>query len=182
MTTRSRATNDSATDMKPKMPLPVLEQLHADIDERVRLVRDGHPDWLCRMGCSGCCHRLAEIPQLTAAEWACLRQGLIELPEEQRDQIIDEVKALNEQTSRPILCPMLNQADGLCRVYPYRPVACRTYGYYVQRDKGLYCREIEARVDAGVLDTVVWGNHDAVDRRLEQMGETRELTEWFREF
>ena len=169
------------TEMNPKTPMPVLVQLHADIDERVRLVRDDHPDWLCRMGCSGCCHRLAELPALTAAEWSCLRQGLLELPQEQRDQIIDEVNALSEHASRPILCPMLNRADGLCRVYPYRPVACRTYGYYVQRDKGLYCRDIEAQVDAGTLDPVVWGNHDAVDRRLEQMGEIRELTEWFKE-
>jgi len=25
----------------------------------------------------------------------------------------------------------------------------------------------------------VWGNHDAIDRRLGALGDTRELTEWF---
>ena len=38
------------------------------------------------------------------------------------------------------------------------PVACRTYGFYVQRDLGLYCRDIENRV-AG-------------------LGEALPLTEW----
>jgi hypothetical protein len=60
-----------------------------------------------------------------------------------------------------------------------RPVACRTYGFYVQRDKGLYCQEIEARVAGGDWATVVWGNHDAVDRSLNALGDSRDLTEWF---
>jgi len=29
------------------------------------------------------------------------------------------------------------------------------------------------------LADVVWGNHDAIDRRLAGLGETRMLTEWF---
>jgi len=39
-----------------------------------------------------------------------------------------------------------------------RPVACRTYGFCLQRDLGLYCRDIESRV-AG-------------------LGEARPLAEW----
>jgi hypothetical protein len=60
-------------------------------------------------------------------------------------------------------------------------VACRTYGFYAQRDKGLYCKDIETRVADGALDDVVWGNHDAVDRQLAGLGESRGLTEWFGE-
>jgi hypothetical protein len=59
-------------------------------------------------------------------------------------------------------------------------VACRTYGFYVQRDKGLYCQEIEARVADGFMSDVVWGNHEAIEHRLASLGETRALTEWFK--
>jgi hypothetical protein len=58
-------------------------------------------------------------------------------------------------------------------------VACRTYGFYVQRDLGLYCHDIESRVADGALVDVVWGNHDAIDQRLTGMGEIRALTDWF---
>jgi Fe-S-cluster containining protein len=75
-----------------------------------------------------------------------LRDGLAALPSEQLLDIGLGIAALAEQTSRPVICPMLNQSLGACRVYAHRPVACRTYGFYVQRDKGLSCQEIESRV------------------------------------
>ena len=157
----------------------MLTELHDDIDRRVQSIRENHPDWLCRAGCEGCCHRLAEIPQLSEAEWALLQQGLATLPEELQQSIRHRVLALAEQVSRPIVCPMLDHITGTCRVYPYRPTACRTYGFYVERDKGLYCQDIQAQVTSGVLDAVVWGNNDAIDQRLKQTGEMRELTAWF---
>ena len=153
--------------------------LHADIETRVTAIRDGQPDWLCRQGCDGCCRRLAEAPRLTAAEWEILREGLTALPPERLLAIGAEIAALSGRPTRPIVCPMLDRAKGVCLVYAHRPVACRTYGFYLQRDKGLYCRDIEARVAAGVLDEVVWGNHDAIDSRLKSLGETSELPEWF---
>ena len=64
-------------------------------------------------------------------------------------------------------------------VYAHRPVACRTYGFYVQRDKGLYCQDIESRVAQGDWATVIWGNHDVIDRQLNALGDSRDLTEWF---
>lgn len=156
-----------------------LAQLHADIETRVQTIRGDHPDWLCRMGCDGCCRRLAEIPRLTAAEWDLLREGLAALPPEQLREIGRNIAALTGQTLRPIVCPLLDQSAGACRVYAHRPVACRTYGFYVQRDKGLYCKDIESRVAGGVWSEVVWGNQDAIDRRLHSLGNSRELTEWF---
>lgn len=156
-----------------------LTELHADIDRRVQSIRADHPDWLCRAGCEGCCHRLAQIPQLSAAEWALLQEGLARLPEELQLSIRQSVMALAEQTDRPIVCPILDQATGTCRFYPYRPTACRTYGFYVDRDKGLYCQDIEERVASGELDAVVWGNQDVIDQRLKQTGEIRDLTAWF---
>lgn len=155
-----------------------LAELYADIDQRVDAIRAEHPDWLCRSGCEGCCHRLAEIPQLTKAEWALLREGLLLLPAALLKSIRQNVEALAEQQARPVVCPMLNQETGTCRVYLYRPTACRTYGFYVQRDKGLYCKDIEAQVASGTLDNVVWGNQDAIDQQLKSTGETHELTAW----
>ena len=156
-----------------------LTELHADIDKRVELIRSEHPDWLCRSGCEGCCHRLAEIPQLTEAEWALLREGLSLLPEDLLQAINQNVALLAEQSSRPIVCPLLDQSTGTCRVYAYRPIACRTYGFYVQRDKGLYCKDIEDQVVNGMLENVIWGNQDVIDLRLKGTGDTRELTAWF---
>lgn len=159
--------------------MDTLTQLHTDIDERVRGIQDNHPDWLCRMGCDGCCRRLAEVPRLTAAEWDWLREGLAALPPERLLAIGQDIAALAGQATRPIVCPLLDRSAQACLVYAHRPVACRTYGFYVQRELGLYCKEIEARVATGDWVQVVWGNHDAIDRRLSGLGDTRELTEWF---
>ena len=89
------------------------------------------------------------------------------------------LRALTEQATRPAVCPMLDETASACRVYEYRPVACRTYGFYVQNDLGLYCNDIKAKVEEGALADMVWGNQDAVDRRLKQLGDSRELTDWF---
>jgi Fe-S-cluster containining protein len=156
-----------------------LDQLHADIEARVQAIRDRHPAWLCRRGCDGCCRRLAEIPRLTAAEWDRLREGLAALPPDQLREIRRDVAALAGQRSRPVVCPLLDRSAGACRVYAHRPVACRTYGFYVQRGLGLYCQDIETRAAEGALAEVVWGNQDAVDRRLDALGGIRELTDWF---
>lgn len=156
-----------------------LSRLHLDIDARVQTIRENRPDWLCGKGCDGCCRRLAEVPQLTATEWDLLREGLAALPPERLGAISRDMAALAGQQSRPVVCPLLDQTTGACPVYAQRPVACRTYGFYVQRDKGLYCSDIESRVADGVLADVVWGNHDAIDQRLNALGESRPLTEWF---
>jgi Fe-S-cluster containining protein len=159
-----------------------IAQLHADIDARVTAIRDGHPDWLCRQGCDGCCRRLAEIPLITAAEWALLKEGLAALPPDLLEEIGQEIAALAGQSARPVVCPMLDREAGACRVYAHRPVACRTYGFYVQRDLGLYCQDMESRVANGAWAEVVWGNQDVIDRRLGSLGDARDLSEWFAEW
>ena len=159
--------------------MTLLSLLHADIDARVHAIRVDRPDWLCGKGCDNCCRRLAEVPQLTASEWDLLRQGLLTLAPLRLAEISQQVAALAGQSSRPIVCPLLDQATNACPVYGQRPVACRSYGFYVQRDLGLYCGDIEARVADGQLADVVWGNHDAIDHRLASLGESRPLTEWF---
>ena len=156
-----------------------LTELHVDIDARVASIRENKADWLCGKGCDSCCKRLAEVPQLTAAEWGLLREGLAGLAADYLQAISREIAAVANSTARPVVCPLLDHATGACPVYLHRPVACRTYGFYMQRDLGLFCRDIEKQVADGTLPDVVWGNHDAIDQRLAGLGESRPLTEWF---
>ena len=164
--------------MPDATPAPLL-RLHTDIDARVGAIRESHPDWQCARGCATCCRQLADIPRLTTAEWALLKQGLATLAPHRVEEIRHKVADLANTPSRPVVCPMLDELEGACPVYAQRPVACRTYGFYVQRELGLYCGDIEARVAGGELGDVVWGNHDAVDHALGALGEVRALTEWF---
>ncbi len=156
-----------------------LSQLHFDIDNRVQSIRENQPDWVCGKGCDNCCRRLARLPQLTEAEWVFLQEGLAALAPERLRSIRREITLLAKSPSSPVVCPLLDRATGACPVYAHRPIACRTYGFFVQRDKGLYCQDIEAKVADGALADVVWGNHDAIDRSLLGFGETRGLTDWF---
>lgn len=157
----------------------LLLQLHADIDARVQQVREDRADWPCAKGCDNCCRQLADVPQLTEIEWNLLREGLAALSAARLAEIRAEIAALSVEHSRPVTCPLLERSSGACPVYLHRPVACRTYGFYVQRDLGLYCGDIESRVADGELADVVWGNQDAVARQLRGFGETRSLVEWF---
>jgi Fe-S-cluster containining protein len=109
-----------------------------------------------------------------------LKEGLALLPSEQLWEIGLQIAALTEQTSRPIVCPMLDRSAGACQVYAHRPVACRTYGFYVQLEKGLYCKDIETRVADGNWAEVVWGNQDAIDHRISGLGDALEFTDWFK--
>ena len=156
-----------------------LFQLHIDVDARVSAIRAHRPDWPCSKGCDNCCRQLAAVPQLTATEWSVLQQGLQLLDARRLQEIRRAVAALSDAAPGAVVCPMLERESGACPVYAHRPVACRSYGFYVQRDKGLYCAEIEASVTQGELADVVWGNHDAVDHALGALGEARTLTEWF---
>lgn len=160
--------------------MPGLPQLHDEIEARVVAIRKANPDWLCAKGCGNCCRHLAEEPRLTTAEWKLLQEGLVALSPDQLQKTRERMAVLVGQPFSPIVCPLLDQSTNACPVYAQRPVACRTYGFYVQRGIGLYCKEIETRVDDGALAKVVWGNHDAIDRQLASMGETRPLTEWFK--
>jgi uncharacterized protein len=158
----------------------ILTQLHSDIETRVQSIRGNNPVWPCRMGCDACCRELADIPKLSAVEWELLKEGLATLPQEQLREIGLNIAALaDEPPPSSIVCPLLDQSIGACGVYAYRPVVCRTYGFYVRRGMGIYCKKIESLVTEGRLAEVIWGNHDAIDRQLCGLGETRELTDWF---
>ena len=166
------------SSVQPATPLVLL---HADLEARAQAIRENRPEWPCRAGCGQCCRQLAAVPQLKAAEWALLQAGLATLRPEALREIRQRVAALAGQNTRPVTCPFLDQTANACLVYAQRPVACRAYGFYVQRDLGLYCHDIESLVATGALVEVVWGNYDAIERRLAGLGETRALSEWFDE-
>jgi len=155
-----------------------LEQIENRVEQIIQNIRSQYPGWSCQKGCDECCRRLAELPLITRAEWLRLKEGLIQLPEGEVLQIRNEVKDLSRE-SGPLICPLLEPMEGACRVYPYRPLACRSYGYFIQKGVGLHCKQIEAEVDQGVLDQVVWGNQDALERDMRQEGAPRSLNDWF---
>jgi uncharacterized protein len=159
-----------------------LRVVYERIAARTAETTQAQPDWPCREGCDGCCRSLAGAPELTAEEWALLRELWSELGAEARQAIDEGLAELARDVAAGAArstCPLLDRDAGSCRVYAARPAACRTYGFYVSRGVGLYCDRVRARVDAGLCDNVVWGNHDVVDGDLERgFGAQRSLLEW----
>lgn len=158
--------------------MSTLEQIETQIERIIENIRTQHPDWSCQRGCDECCRRLAELPLITRAEWLRLKDGLTRLSDLETRQIRNEVKDLARE-SGPLICPLLDQIEGTCKVYPYRPLACRSYGYFVQKGVGLHCKKIEEQVATGDLNHVVWGNQDALERDMRQEGQPRSLSDWF---
>jgi len=102
--------------------------------------------------------------------------GLLLLSAEVRLGVRGRIAGL---TTAPYTCPLLEAETGACLVYEQRPIACRTYGFYVERDKGLYCDLIRMRVESGEFQDVTWGNQELVDHQLDALGPRTEFREWF---
>ncbi|MEP7363357.1 MAG: YkgJ family cysteine cluster protein [Acidobacteriota bacterium] len=157
---------------------PVLQVLHGEIASRTAATVTAQPEFPCRKGCDHCCRHLASLPLLTEPEWELLREGIAQLGTTARVEIEARLAALGPLAPRPVVCPLLDTASGACLVYAHRPTACRTYGFYVERDKGLYCGEIQTSVERGELNHIVWGNHSGIEGRLGNLGPARSLDEW----
>jgi Fe-S-cluster containining protein len=145
-----------------------LVAIRERVAERCEAIAREHGDWPCRKGCDECCRRLAAPPRVSEAEW---REIAPRIGEEERRRIRESAGA-----RRPVVCPLLDTGSGACVVYEARPVACRTYGLYVEREGVLGCSRIEAIAAEG--RAVVWGNHAAVEGEVAGLGEARELAEW----
>jgi Fe-S-cluster containining protein len=105
----------------------------------------------CQPGCSACCHGPFDV---SVADALLLREGLTELPDQERNEVRERGRALltrmREQapdwqppwdiarlgegrfdaiadrlSDEP--CPLLDP-EGRCRVYAYRPLVCRLIG------------------------------------------------------
>jgi len=147
--------------------MSALVVLDAAVAARCAATTAAIPDWPCRAGCADCCRSLAQLPSLTEEEWARLEAAV---PAGQRLAIEQRVHEQLGRSQGPYTCPWLGPDDDRCLVYEARPVACRTYGFYVERDKGLYCTRIENRAVTGELAEVIWGNQVALDEQLDAIG------------
>ncbi|MBN8730406.1 MAG: YkgJ family cysteine cluster protein [Acidobacteria bacterium] len=152
-----------------------LRILQNEIDARASATVEAQPFWPCRRGCDHCCRHLAGLPVVTPPEEELLREGIAALDEATRAGVAERFRVLGERPERPVVCPLLDEATGACLVYEQRPVACRTYGFYVERDRGLYCGTIEGAVAAGEYGDVVWGNQAGVEAKMAGWGRSRTL-------
>lgn len=155
----------------------LLRVLHGDVQARCDSTVAQHPDWPCRRGCDLCCRRLANLPDLSSVEWDLVEDGLKLLPAAQLDSIHEH---LHQLQGPPFACPFLDTRAGACLIYEHRPLACRTYGFYVDGAEGLYCEDLRTGVEAGIYNDVVWGNGRAIQERSAALGHRTSLTEHFR--
>jgi Fe-S-cluster containining protein len=152
-----------------------LYQIQQAVRLRAEQITAAHGDWPCRKGCDECCRRLASAPRVSSEEWRLIDAALNALPAETakaaRRRIEDSAHA-----ERPVVCPLLDTHAGACLIYAARPVACRTYGFYAERQFVLGCARIEALGQQ--RPDVVWGNHEALEAELSDLGPAAGLAEW----
>ena len=167
--------------MSPLLPpsqREALEALYRQADARAARTASAHADWPCRRGCDHCCRNLAAPLPVSGLEWAYLWEGFQALPADVRAGVRARVAALPE--TRPYVCPLLDPERGACLVYAHRPLACRTYGFYVSRGQGSWCDLIVAHLARRGEDGLVFGNQDAADADARALGgEPVTLFAWF---
>jgi Fe-S-cluster containining protein len=155
--------------------LTSLYQIEEAVLARTEAIASAHPDWPCRKGCADCCRSLAEMPRISAAEWARIDAAFAALPTEVAEAAHGRIRQ-SAGSTRPIVCPLLDTATGACLIYEARPTACREYAFYAERQFVLGCHRIEA-IAAGQPD-VIWGNHAAIEQQLDSLGPRATLAEW----
>jgi Fe-S-cluster containining protein len=152
-----------------------LLQIETSVHARTTAVESAHPDWPCRKGCDECCRNLASVPKVSAVEWARIEAALSRLPSDTAAAARTRVRE-SSTAARPVVCPLLDTATGACLIYDARPIACRAYGFYAERQFVLGCHRIEA-IGAALPD-VVWGNHPALEHDLDSLGPAASLSDW----
>lgn len=155
-----------------RVALPILD---ARIQARVEASIEAHPAWPCRDGCDHCCRSLPSLPKVSAPEWERMHHAIEALAPDVRMRVHVGIASLRG-IERRVTCPLLSDA-GSCRIYDARPVACRSYGFYTERDAGLHCERVLDAL-APQLDQVLWGNGEALGRELDALGEARPLDAW----
>jgi len=152
-----------------------LHQIQTAVQLRAEEIASAHGDWPCRKGCDDCCRHLAAVPRVAGPEWDLIAAALEVLPGNVADLARQRIKD-SESATRPVICPLLDREAGTCLVYDSRPVVCRAYGFYAERQYVLGCSRIES-VGQEAPD-VVWGNHAAVEEELRSLGPAAEFWQW----
>lgn len=155
-----------------------LSQIQQAIGRRTDQIAKSGNDWPCRKGCDDCCRSLAAPPRVTRDEWDAIARTIESLPGEAAELTRRRI-AESAGAARPVVCPLLDREAGACLAYQARPVACRAYGFYAERQFVLGCSRIEAIGEA--RRDIVWGNHLALEEDLRALGPARELSDWLRD-
>lgn len=151
-----------------------LQNLDERIEARAQAIRASRNWWPCRRGCDQCCRQLAHPPELSSSEWVRVDEAVAALPAIVRAKVEQKIDALLMQiaaktVSPQVICPYLDEVEGVCSIYESRPIACRTYGFFVTRTQDQYCKLIETEVTSRRDSTIVWGNAEAIHHEIEQI-------------
>jgi Fe-S-cluster containining protein len=158
-----------------------LVAIRERIDRRVSdMIEEAGGDWLCRRGCDGCCRSLAALPSATAEEWAQIDTFLSQMSPSEQSEIVERANEALQRTGAPgHTCPFLHLQAGTCRIYPVRPIACRTYGFFRERDKALVCQTLLREVEGAGYDQIVWGNAESIDADVSRVGPQIGFAAWW---
>lgn len=138
-----------STDGQRFQETALLQQFDAAFAEAVR---KGGEHVKCRAGCASCCYRPFAI---TPADAARLRRGIAEtgqpgvavrareiwrrlqaeFPGDSRSGVLTGNEEWREwffRRAEGTACPVLDEAEGKCRLYEWRPAACRLGGPLIQ--------------------------------------------------
>ena len=152
-----------------------LIQFEEAVRLRTREIGSKRGDWPCHKGCDECCRRLASVPRVSRQEWQSIVAALEDLPPDSAELVRRRIRD-SAQAEPPVVCPLLDPDSGACLVYAARPLACRAYGFYAEREFVLGCSRIEAVAQQS--PEIVWGNHAALQENLRELGPARELFQW----
>lgn len=159
-----------------------LAVLDARVEARAAATRAAHPSWPCAEGCDHCCRSLPSLPLVSEPEYDRLALAIDALPPEESAGVLARLR--ETPSGGPLVCPMLATESGACMVYDARPVACRSYGFYTERDAALCCSKVLDAV-ASFTDEgsppVIWGNGQALADDLSALGGARSLRAWLAE-
>ena len=156
----------------------IQEEVRVRVEQINAAYESEHAAWPCRKGCDECCRRLASVPIVTKAEWELIAAYLDSLEPDAAVLLRARIRE-SATASRPVVCPLLDTGSGTCLVYESRPVACRAYGFYVEREKVLGCSRIESVAEQSAH--VIWGNHIALEEKVQSLGPAAELYRWLEE-
>lgn len=148
-----------------------LQIIDDRIEARVQAIRADRDWWPCRRGCDHCCRHLARPLELSPLEWVRVDEAVAALKTQIRASVNNKINELLVQIAEDtvgshVVCPYLDESSGSCLIYEARPIACRTYGFFVARNGDRYCKLIESEVSSRGDNDIVWGNAEAIDDEL----------------
>ena len=121
------------------------------IDEVLKRYFEDQKEYIfCKKGCSHCCE-IGTYPY-TDLEFKYLLLGFFRIPMKEQQKVIKRIQDLKKEYQEcedkkkfEHRCPFLDD-DGVCTVYEYRGMICRTFGLITMLDDGgcviPFCQEL----------------------------------------